>query len=54
MLTYSTLLTSQSNPNEAKRMVYGECNDCGEHDKWREIFTLTSEETLTKEERNYV
>lgn len=54
ILTYSTLLTSQSNPNEAKRMVYGRCDDCGEPNQWREVFTLSAEETLSQEERNYV
>ena len=49
ILTYSTLLTSQSNCNEARRMVYGKCENCETEGKWREVFTLSSTEEVSEE-----
>ena len=54
ILTYSTLLTSQSNCNEARRLVYGKCEDCEAEGKWREVFTLSSTEEISEEGKYFI
>lgn len=49
VLTYSPLLLTLSNHNEAKRTVRGVCDSCGNSDKWKEIFTLSSTEEFSEE-----
>lgn len=49
VLTYSSLLLTLSNQNEAKRTVYGFCDNCHNSDKWREVFTLSSTEEFSEE-----
>ena len=49
ILTYSPLLLTLSNHNEAKRTVYGYCDNCQNGDKWKEVFTLSSTEEISEE-----
>lgn len=46
ILTYSSLTTCLTNTNQAKRIAYYVCGQCGHNDKLREVFTLSSIEEI--------
>lgn len=46
ILTYSSLTTCLTNTNQAKRIAYYVCGQCGHNDKLREVFTLSSIEDI--------
>lgn len=54
VLTYSPLLLTLSNRNEAKRTVFGYCDNCQSGDKWKEIFTLSSTEEFSEEGKYFI
>lgn len=54
VLTYSPLLLTLSNHNEAKRTVFGYCDNCKSGGQWRQVFTLSSNEEISEEGKYFI